>query len=83
MTAAERAAHCRKIASSGGRSTYEKYGATHMAKIGRFGQSAWIARYFAGDRAAAHRYLGDMGARVYANMTQLPKKYTVDGFPVW
>lgn len=46
MTPAERAAHCRKIASSGGRATVDRLSAGHMAMIGRVGfQSAVAAGY--------------------------------------
>lgn len=37
MTAEERREHCRRIAASGGRRTFERHGASHMSRIGKAG----------------------------------------------
>lgn len=41
----DRATHCRKIASSGGKATVAKYGSTHMSKIGKRGATVLWERY--------------------------------------
>jgi hypothetical protein len=43
MTPEERAAHCRAIASAGGRATVARHGIAHMAAIGKRGFAAAVA----------------------------------------
>jgi guanyl-specific ribonuclease Sa len=43
MTPEQRAAHCRSIASRGGKTTVERHGREHMSRIGKLGFQAAMA----------------------------------------
>lgn len=79
----DRAAHCRRIASKGGRATYERHGGRHMQRIGRRGWEVTTARYFAADPLLHITWLTTAGAFAYFSHTGLQMKYTVDGRSVW
>lgn len=55
----DRAAHCRRIASRGGRATVAKHGSSHMRKYFRSASDYKL-------------WLGSMGAAVYAQNSGLP-----------
>ena len=79
----DRAAHCRAIASKGGRATYERHGRRHMQRIGRRGWEVTTARYFAADPLLHITWLTTAGAFAYYSHTGLQMKYTRDGQPIW
>lgn len=66
----DRAEHCRKIASMGGKATAAKYGPAHMSAIGVKGFRATAAKF----RSVRDYklWLGSMGAAVYWEMSDLP-----------
>ena len=78
----DRAAHCRRIATLGGRATVARYGHEHMRKIGRLGFEATTRRHF---RNEIHHklWLVEMGYHVYWRNTGLPMKYTASGYSIW
>ncbi len=78
----DRAAHCRRIASRGGRALVEKYGVEHMRRIGRQGFETTTQRYFQGEHHHI-AWLTQTGLHNYWKSTQLPMKHTVEGHPVW
>lgn len=78
----DRAAHCRRIASKGGRATAQKYGREYMQQIGRKGFETTTKRYFQGEHHHI-AWLTQTGLHNYWKSTQLPMKYTLDGLPVW
>lgn len=79
----DRAAHCRAIASKGGRTTYERHGRRHMQRIGRRGWETTTARYFAADPLLHITWLTTAGAYAYFSHTGLTMKYTREGRAVW
>ena len=65
-----RAEHCRKIGSKGGRTTVARHGSSHMSAIGVKGFNK-TARHFR-STTDYKLWLGSMGAAVYAQSTDLP-----------
>ena len=66
----DRAAHCRRIASKGGRATVDRHGSSHMSNIGVKGFLK-TASHFRTVRDYKH-WLASTGAAVYAQSTDLP-----------
>lgn len=79
----DRAAHCRKIAAKGGRTTVARHGRRHMQKIGRRGWEATTRRYFAGLPHLHINWLKTAGAAAYFAQTGLTMKYDADGRAIW
>ena len=79
----DRAAHCRKIASAGGRQTVARHGRAHMSQIGRRGWNVVTARYFLGSDLLHRRWLATAAAFNYWQMTGLTMKTGPDGAPIW
>jgi general stress protein YciG len=77
----DRAAHCRRIASKGGRATVQKHGRDHMAKIGRKGFRATTQKWFGGDEEKHKQWLATVGFWVYWLHSGLPMRYGPDGKP--
>jgi hypothetical protein len=83
MTPDERAQHCRRIASRGGRALVAKYGRDHMSRIGRRGFDVTTERHFGGDEDEHKRWLRAVGAFVYWSSTGIRMKYDHAGRAVW
>lgn len=79
----DRAAHCRQIASKGGKATVARYGRTHMSTIGKRGYMVTTCRYFLGSDKLHNRWLVAAGAAVYWQSSGLPMKRTQSGEPIW
>lgn len=79
----DRAAHCRRIASKGGRTTAARYGREHMSAIGRKGWLVTTARYFVGSERLHAAWLAAMGSHVYWRESGMVMKRDGDGRPVW
>ncbi len=79
----DRAAHCRRIASKGGKALVKKHGKEHMSAIGRKGYVVTVSRYFLGDDRLHRQWLLKAGLYAYWQSTGLPMKYTADGVPLW
>lgn len=56
-----RAEHCRRIGAIGGKTTAEKHGKEHMAKIGRAGFRRLCTRFPANSRRKALAFLHNKG----------------------
>lgn len=82
-TAFDRAAHCRKIASKGGRALVAKHGRAHMSTIGKRGYMVTTCRYFLGSDQLHNRWLTTAGLAAYWLATGLPMKRTRTGAAVW
>lgn len=79
----DRAAHCKAIASKGGKSTYEKHGRRHFQKIGRRGWETVTLRYFAGSPQLHITWLQTAGLYSYFSATGLTMKHGTDGRSIW
>ena len=79
----DRAAHCRRIASSGGKATVEKHGRKHMSEIGKRGFETTTKRYFGGDKEAHKQYLIEELGHAYWKATGLGMKRDASGKRVW
>lgn len=66
----DRAEHCRRIASKGGRTTVARHGSSHMSAIGVKGFRA-TAKHFRSTRQYKI-WLASMGAFAYWRSTTLP-----------
>lgn len=60
----DRAAHCRQIASLGGRKTVDTYGRKFMSEIGKIGFDAYAGKYHDGQRGKAAAALRGVGRRI-------------------
>lgn len=78
----DRAAHCRRIASAGGRATVARHGHDHMRRIGRRGWEQTTRRHFRSEHDHAI-WLALMGAHVYWKHTSLPMRYDHNGHPIY
>lgn len=76
-----RAEHCRRIASKGGRAVVAKHGREHMSRIGRKGFEA-TAKYF-GSESRYKNWLAIKASHNYWKSTGLPPKYDFNGIPVF
>lgn len=83
MSTFDRAAHCRAIASKGGKTTVNRYGRAHMQAIGRRGWEATTRRYFAGNGRLHVTWLVTAGLYNYFSQTNLQMKHDVNGRPIW
>lgn len=79
----DRAAHCRKIASQGGRALVAKHGRSHMSAIGKRGYMVTTCRYFLGKEKLHKKWLITAGLAAYWAATGLPMKRTRSGAAVW
>ncbi len=81
-TTFDRAAHCRRIAGSGGRATVQRHGRQHMSEIGRRGFQSTTERYFRNE-FDHKQWLASAGAHMYWRSTSLPMRYDRNGHPCW
>ncbi len=83
MSTFDRAAHCRAIASMGGKTTVSRYGREHMRRIGRRGWETTTRRYFAGNGRLHVTWFVTAGLFNYFSQTNLQMKYDINGRPIW
>lgn len=79
----DRAAHCRRIASAGGRQTVSRHGRGHMARIGARGWRATTDRYFAGLDQLHRQWLATVGAYQTWRASGLAMKRDRHGRGIW